>query len=470
MPAQAGIQESAAAASRSFAWIPAFAGMTLLLIPCRRRCDEILVFFFYLLFCCLPRALAIEVNVSSQSFVLPGVSFVDGRRAPELLHQPVSSFRVYTFRDGAPRPIPFQIDERDRRERWTLDLGNQPNANEPAKEFAENNFLVFMNRDLGQRGAFARLPAEARLWAEVRVGGEQSPLGFVYVGVFAQPPPLTCVDCGAARYEEGTDRVYAERYALAFQAPLPTHIAFVEKMGDFGANVVAGVRMVGDIHFLGGLMSIHKTDADLHAERVEYKNGPVRALRRARYWMPLPFGFHTGGRVELFFYRDFVEGTALVKIAIPPRLVLASGELRAYFDFLQQNGARVLLEDGALGEPVDGHMTPGKQSLAERATRWAALLLPDGHVVLFIVRLEGALQRLEQRLYFNDEIKAGESAGGRPRFGFHFTHAERLETGTHRLSVFACVLDNVNIETIHRTANLFLTPPEVVIVQMRSSG
>jgi hypothetical protein len=401
--------------------------------------------------------------------LLPGVSLIEGRQAPSLIHQSVSSLRVYAFRDGVPRPIPFQVDERDRRDRWVLNRGNRPNADEPAQEFDDNDALVWLNRDLGSRGELAQLPAEANLWVEVRVGSEHAHLGFVYVGAFTQPPPLVCEDCGGARYDAATDRVYAERYALAFQAPFPTHIAFVKQMGDFGDNVVAGVRTVGDVQLLGGLLKIHKTDADVQAELLSYKNGPVRALRRARYTIPLPLGFHTSGRVDLLFYPDFVEGTALLKIAIPPRLLLASGELKAYFDFLQQNGARVLLEDGAASEPVDGQMTPAKQMLAEREAHWAALLLPEGRVVLFIVRLEGALRRLEQRLYFDDETKSESTPGGRPLFGFHFTHADRLETGTHRLSVFACVLDHASPKEIRRTAALFLSPPEVTVTPMPAS-
>jgi hypothetical protein len=267
-----------------------------------------------------------------------------------------------------------------------------------------------------------------------------------------------------------TDRVYAERYALEFHAPFPKHIAFVDKMGEFGENAVAGVHAVGDVRFLGGLLTLHRTDADIHAELLGYRNGPVRALRLARYWIPLPFGFHTTGRVDLLFYRDFVEGTALLKIAIPPKLILASGELRTYFDFLQQNGARVLLEESAVSEPVDGHMTPAKRQLVGRSARWAALLLPEGRTVLFIVRLEGGLQRLEQQLYFDDETKTDKNVGGRPLFGFQFTHVDRLQTGTHRLSVFACVLESVTPEEIRRTAQVFLSPPDVTVTQLHSSS
>jgi hypothetical protein len=297
----------------------------------------------------------------------------------------------------------------------------------------------------------------------VQVGGATEPLGFAYIGVFEQPPPLSLPETVPARYEEATDRVYADQYALGFRAPLPKHIAFVETPGEFGVNAVAGVHAVGEVRFLGGLFTLRKTEADIQAELLGYKNGPVRAIRRARYWIPLPLGFRTTGRVDLLFYRDFVEGSALLKIGVPPSLVLASGELQAYFDFLRQDGARVLLEGETPSEPVDGRMTLAKQALAGRPARWAALLLPDGRTVVFIVRLEGALQRMEQYLYFEDVAKPDGTVGGRPLFGFQFTRIDRLKTGTHRLSVFAYALDSVKPEDVHNVVNVFLSPPEVVV-------
>jgi hypothetical protein len=401
------------------------------------------------------------LDPSPRSF--PGVTTVDGKQAAFLAGQTNARLRVYAFAEGKAAPIPFQIDERDRRDRWVLDHGAKRSSDETPGVFDENDVLTFMNQDLGQRGDLARLPAGATVWGEVRVGSAISPLGFAYVGVFAQPPPLSCPECTAARYDETSDRVYAERYALEFHAPLPRHVAFVHTVGEFGENVVAGIHADGEVRFLGGLVTLRKTDADIQTELLGYRNGPVRTIRRARYWIPLPFGFRTTGQVDLLFSRDFVEGTALLKIGIPPSLVLANGELQTYFDFLHLDGARVFLDGMEPSDPIDGHMTPSKQALVGHPARWAALLLPEGRTVLFIVRLEGGLQRLDQRVYFADSIRPDGKVGGRPLFGFQFAQVNRLETGTHRLSVFAQVLDSVDLAVIRNAANVFLSPPVVTV-------
>jgi hypothetical protein len=235
----------------------------------------------------------------------------------------------------------------------------------------------------------------------------------------------------------------------------------VNQLGDFGTNTIAGIHASGEVRFIGGLFTLRRTDKDIRAELLAYRDGPVRVIRRARYWIPLPLGFRTSGRVDLLFYRDFVEGTALVKLKIPPRLVLADGELMTYFDFLDLSGARLLLDGEQPSEPVNGRMTPAKRALTGRPAHWAALLLPDGRTVLLIVRLEGALQRLEQRLYFADTTLPGNSLGGKPIFGFQFSRVNRLETGAHRLSVFGVVLEDTHITDLPWVAGLFLSPPAV---------
>ncbi len=362
----------------------------------------------------------------------PGVSLIEGSLTPFFHNRPLSAFRVYAFHGHTPHPIPFQIDERDQRERWIVRHGSKAKQDSPAAVFDANDAIVVMNRDLGQRGDPSVLPDQAKRWAEIRVGEETNRLGFVYVGVFPPthtPPRITQP---YARYDPATDRIYAERYALAFDAPLPTHFAPVERLGHFGTNTITGVKAGAEVRLLGGLLRFQRTEVDLRSSLRGYQSGPVRVIRQARYWVPLPFGLRTSGKVNLIFYRDFVEGSARIKLKIPPRLVLAEGEFTTYFDFLDLRGARPLLNG--------------------RLSRWAALCLPSGRTLVLIPRLEDGLSRLEQRVYYG---------GAQPHFGFQFSEIGRLESGSHRLSVFGLLLDTTAPDTVQRAADIFLSPPQV---------
>lgn len=411
----------------------------------------------------LTALLMVLFQSSTRAAPLPGASFIEGRLAPFFHNQPLSAFRVYAFHDTIPSPIPFQLDERDHRDRWILGYGPKAKSDTPAKIFDANDVIVVMNRDLGERGDPLVIPDEATLWAEVCVGDETNPVGFVYVGIFKPQAAPPVEEEPYAIYDPHTDRIYAERYALAFDAPLPSHFAPVHQLGDFGTNTIAGIKADAEVRLLGGLFSFQRTDADLRSELRSYQSGPVRVLRQARYWIPLPLGLKTSGKVDLIFYRNFVEGSALIKMKIPPRLVLADGEIKTYFDFLNLNGARLLLNGTGLSEPVNGSMTPAKRALDGRAALWAALLLPTGQTILLVPRLEGALSKLDQRSYFAEHVNGG---GGLPHFGFQFFQISRLESGSHRLSVFGVLLDSTEPPTIQHAAELFLSPPQVHVRQL----
>ena len=379
---------------------------------------------------------------------------VEGHTAPFLHGRAIANLSVFAFIGKTLTPIPFQVDERDHRDRWVLDRGTQPyRRNDTRGFFDANDVIVFMNRDLGERGVPALSSPNVTTWIEVRVGTDTSPVGFAYIGVFVSPPDLQPPHV-YARYDTETDRVYAERYALAFGAPLPTYLAFVQRSAGILVRMSSRESMrSATFSFLAGSCPSGAAKR-ISRWKCGSRSGPVRAVRRARYWIPLPLGFRAQGRFDLLFYRDFVEGTTTVRIKLPPSLVLADGELKTYFAFLHLPDTQPLIEGAHLGDLT---------------TRWAALPLPDGKVVLLVVRLEGALQRLGQQLYFDHSPNGQATGEGQMLFGFLFAHINRLTTGTHRLSVFAMVLESTQLGDIRRAVDAFLTPPAVAVAVMPPS-
>ena len=390
-----------------------------------------------------------------------GLSEIVGTMLKPLLKHPTSSLRVYAFQKGVAVAIPFQIDERDTRDHWANDEGDQPVRDDSPGQLDENDVVAFMNRDLGAKGDSKKLPTGAATWFEVRVGPHDAPLGYVYVGAFDSPPPLADKEAGA-RYDIARDEVFAERYYVHFGGPLPDRLDLVHRRGERGTNVLNGVRARGKATILG-VFHIERGDKDLRYTLQGGRNGPLRAIRSAKYWIPLPLGFKARGRAELIFYADSVEARAHVNVKIPPRLLPADGEILAYFDFHDLRGARVLTPDGVLDEIIDGKMSEKKIALATKRMRWAALLLPDGRAFLLAVRLGGSLQRLDQQLYFDD---SDDPTRGKPSFGFRLTGVNRLDTGEQEMSVSAMILDTVSPTEITAAANALLATPEVSATEL----
>jgi hypothetical protein len=434
-----------------------FGGMTPL--PSLFMLSHFILLFFFLVLS--NPTLANDLPLSDSS-TLPGIITIEGRQLPTFLQHSISTIQVYAFHSGNPQPIPYQVDERDHRNRWALDQGPQPKLDDSSGVFDENDVLVLMDRDLGPRGALTQLPKESTAWVEVRIGTDTAPLGFAYVGLFpkasSEPEPHTSY----TRYDPQADKVDTDRYSLAFSGtPFPSFLTLVDQIGATSTNLINGIRVIGEVRFLKGLLTLRRTDQHIHSEVLAYRHGRIRTIRRAHYWIPLPFGFRTNGRIDVMFYRDVVEGTTVTRIKVPPRLILADGELQAYFRFLDLTGARLIVEGQANAGVVDGRMDDTERVQHQHPVRWAALALPNGRTLLLIARLEGALQKLEQRLYFDDNQPDNAVPGPQPHFGFEFSRVNQLETGTHRLSIFAITLDSTRIEDIHHTVERFLTPPQI---------
>jgi hypothetical protein len=393
-----------------------------------------------------------------------GVTEVEGRAAKALLDRPNATLRVYAFRGGTFALIPFQVDERDRRDHWVDDLGDQPVRDDHPGVFDQNDVVVFMNRDLGTKGDEKMLPPGASAWLEVRVGPPSAPLGYAYVGSFQSPAALPQDLPEYARYDPIHDQVSADRYTLRFGGPLPTYLALGSATGEREDNILNAVYARGEVRILAGLFHFERSEKDLLYAIQGYRQGPVRAIRSAKYWIPLPLGFKARGRVELLFYRDFVEGRTSVNIKIPPRFIPADGEITAHIDFRDFSGARVSGPGGTLDEPIDGRMTEGKRVFAEPPVRWSALLLPSGQTFLLAVRLEDSLQRLDQRLYLDDTT---DPLRGKPAFGFRLSGVNRLETGEQELSVNAVILDTISPTDVSAAAGVLLQPPEVTLTPVQ---
>lgn len=415
--------------------------------------------FALALSCWLPRAVSAETSAI-------GASEVVGADAKVLLKRPTSSFRAYAFGPEGPRPIPFQVDERDRKGHWADDQGPAPVRDDSPGVFDENDVVVFLNRDLGVRGDAKKLPAGARSWVEARIGPKQHPLGYAYVGSFDSPPPLPSDARDSCRYDAAADQVFGERYTVRFGAPLPTYLGLVDRPGDMGTNLLYGVRVFGEARILAGLFHFERSEKDLEYRIQGWRDGPVRVIRSAKYWIPLPLGFKARARSELLFYGDFVEARNKVNIKIPPRFVPADGSMTAHLDFRDQTGARIVGPPGVMAEPIDGRMTDAKRAFTQPHVRWSALLLPSGRTLLLAVRLEDSLAKLDQQLYLDD---SDDAASGKPAFGFRLAGVNRLETGEQELAVSAMILDGTSPQRAADAASLLLDTPEVSLTQLAPS-
>ena len=77
----------------------------------------------------------------------PGAIVLEGHSLPFLYRQSLSHIQVFAFHSAALTPIPFQIDERDRRGRWVIKAGPRPSRDDQPGRFDPNDAIIFLRRD-----------------------------------------------------------------------------------------------------------------------------------------------------------------------------------------------------------------------------------------------------------------------------------------------------------------------------------
>ena len=386
-----------------------------------------------------------------------GVTIIPGEEIPSLLGKQTIEIHVRACRSGEAVIVPFQVDERDRRDRWVLDHGPAAGVDESPGVFDRNDAIVVRNRSVGERCDAVVVGQSLDHGVEVRIGPAGSPLGFLYAGT----SPLPQAESGSVRYDPAADLVETDAYSFGFGEVLPDLFAIQQKGDRAPRNLLQALRAHGEARLFGGLIVLRRSEEDLTGHVEGYRQGPLRVIRRAKYSIRLPLGFRARAIIQFTFYEDLMIGSAVAKVRIPPFLIPGDGELAAYLDLRNFAGATVVLDRVPIPGRIDGAMGPADHGLAGSEGRWAAISAPGGRSFLLCVRRGGALARLDQRFLFRDR----PPDDGTLSLGFTLSGVRRLETGAHPLDVIG-VVSSTDPSRIAHGAEALLSPPEIAVASL----
>jgi hypothetical protein len=255
----------------------------------------------------LPAAAAPPLSRSTDPVVLAAAAL-------QVLPRPhTDHLRLYRWRDGAFEPVPYQFDARDghgdielTRAHFALD---------------DNDELVFMASDTGERADPSALPAASTAGVEITVedpvdGGR----GWVYLFAFDDPPPPAAVPPYAvidADARHARSASYAVEYGDGVNVFTALHVA--PAAGGTGENLLRQTRMTGEptLRLLFADLTLHFDERTTVARIDGVKNGPVRAIRQVRLAIDLGKMFPDlpNGTTYTFHYRDGFDSP--VKVSIP---------------------------------------------------------------------------------------------------------------------------------------------------------
>ncbi|MBU6281036.1 hypothetical protein KGQ64_02260 [bacterium] len=203
-----------------------------------------------------------------------------GRALGGLATRETRRLRLVRFDDGKPVAMPFQFDQRDRRDDVVV-------PGPETFDLDDNDELVFMAKDAGDRA-----PGDPCVQAacdgalEIRVAepaGEKQ--AWAYLLEFREPPPLERADPYVTFDDDGRlarSNAYAVEYARGRN--YFTGLSVGPAAGGAGSNLLRQTHMIGSPTFslLLSKVTLNFTEQNSIVEIDGVREGPVRAVRRAR--------------------------------------------------------------------------------------------------------------------------------------------------------------------------------------------
>jgi len=342
---------------------------------------------------------------------------------------------------GACRPIPFQIDERDARGQWALDHGPEPTADDPPGVLDGNDVLLFMAADAGDHAPRTDLPR----WLPAAEISVHDPLDgatrWVYLVRYPEAAPRAAASY--VHYDPSTDRVRGAHVSLGFGRGVPDYLALTDGAAA-GANLLDRLKVRASATFLFGLIRFSRNEDDLTTQFAGWREGPIRVIRRQRQWVRLGWGIRspTFGSYT-YFYRDCAELPVGLSLNFPPHYFFGNIVIRIILDFRDLRGWSLVVPSLPAPLPIDDQMTAQKEALNRLAGSWFALVGPQLTLVQ-TMGLSTSLASVRRRFLYQEGLRAADPPetvpGAEPGVGYQLDQWDHVGAGAHQLSSVSCAL------------------------------
>ena len=198
-------------------------------------------------------------------------------------------FRVVAVRDGRTGEIPFQFDEREDNGDWVV----SPTGDLPPFAIDDDDELVFMAKDAGDRVELGDLPPGHERAAEIRIrdlrdGGTAWAYLLGYPAAVKERAPVSAY----AHFDVATNTVRTPMYTIEYEpgTSLMTGLSISPAAGGTGGNILLGMQIRVDLEFSFLPLQRWRTalsEENFGGETQGFRNGPVRAIRRSRQSLDL---------------------------------------------------------------------------------------------------------------------------------------------------------------------------------------
>ena len=235
----------------------------------------------------------------------------------ELPTRDTAGYRLYSLQEGRLSPIPFQFDERD----GAGEIVFSDTAVTREFRFDENDELVFMAKDTGDRIAPGLWPAASDAAVEIAVADPSNGgRGWAYLIHFpTDVPPASPVTY--ATFDAHSNHARTSFYSMEYypERNFFTGMRIHPPAGGTGENFLDRMKVRVNPTFSLGVTTWSPlfTEEQMTVTIAGVKNGPVRAIRRVRQSLDLSRyipAIPNGTTYTYFYASSFVTPT---RFAVP---------------------------------------------------------------------------------------------------------------------------------------------------------
>lgn len=366
---------------------------------------------------------------------------------PLLLGIPANHLRLYKNINGQLRAIPFQIDQKDKSNRYVLSkVPAHKNEARSQRKNLQNNFaldandeLVFMGFDLGSEPymlaqhkdqlieiKFLDVKSKRQRWLYIKYNGQAIE---------------ALSDVRYVNYDAKTDQFESALYRLGFNAARPFILnLFQLKTAEmkYSENLVDSMRLQHSGKFLH-FISFIRNASDYSSVISGIKYGPIRAIRRTKNKVKLFLGLESPEiKMDYIVYNNYFIVDTLIDLPFRVGTFFSDVKTRLSVDWRKQSqteGMLLSVNHFAEGVLINGKMSQQKKLFSrfndatlnlqsQLASINITILIPHNLPLEFNDFVEDDMQRLEPL-----ENQPGQWG----HIGFITSQWEKLAAGPHSM-------------------------------------
>jgi len=337
------------------------------------------------------------------------VVFVEGARLPDVCGRRIENIRLFANRGGHLQPIPFQADEYKPDGSLVL-TGGRAASKDPDPLFDDNDVLMFMAKDVGQRNSVGKGNETVSPQVEIEVADPvDGSMGWVYLSCSQKPLPESPDTYVRYTIKEGEiDKVDTTCYSILY----PWGAYYSDTMylypfsNDHCVDFLDRLKTRGFFSCFFSIIKLRVSEDKMGAEVMGFRCGPIRIVRRVKYWADLGLGLRSPSFVaDIIYYDSFLN--APVTTHIPVRLDLffskAYGEIGT--DYTKEAYGMIFKNsNNPEGTLIDGRMSPQEKRLDLSMDAWRLITGSQGTFFRGALPKNDMMSQVDVTLMYVDDI------------------------------------------------------------------